>query len=1379
MKNLMLFGEKIKADKYLKMYMNYNNFYEKVADEYGEGFEKMWSKCRNIHEALDLCNKYGRIVIAHMCELAVVGLTGKGIYEMDEESFYAEYKDTYLNLNFMNKWKREYESIAVRHGDRLMLAEVRAMYNEIPRSSWSGGGFGIKGALKGAAVSTVFNTISSSMAESRAKRGYNNDVEEADDAYRSEMRSLFKSPQFESDVKNGMRGLYMNGMYAFLDELEDRELFEYPDIDSDTAETIAKNTLKWVDIEEDRQTYISNFVKCITLNPLEESYYLAFLQLKDLTDEELDQIREVAEFFGLGESVEDAVLEYSVNRLVEEKISNTRRLIKSAKKGGVAKKALNWMEVGEIDAIGFSLVPDETREEVEAYFYREPYVIISKMAEKIGEKNTDKNKWEIWEAYQKQEQLSEEEKEKITAVLLYSDFMEKWEFHTSSEYISMEEIRELIAESEILVKKMGITTVFGVSPLKLESYKLSAYFRMYEVDTYEGMEEFISLIDRSEELFLMPFLEEEKMNELRESIDERQSIKKELEKLFQKTIQEPAEITYGDLKRLTSFVAQKGVIADLICTSIQYRDIMIEAVAGAYEKDNVWELRKKIKTLEGFKDSRCSNYIRNNLKSRYEKEIAEIAPISKYKSSGLIGLQFYADLSQHTCKRSIGELKDKAIEAAKKTEAEILYETDEIGDMFQKLIESCLAEWEVDSFCGEILVMYVDQETHEGFMVTDQGILYCYDEESAFVPFEEMLCLYVYEEVLMIDLRDVSNKMFMVAKLPQKKLDKILSCIRELLLYMYDLPTGNYDEDEVDMAHGWAKDIIENADDIDIDSFAKEMEVLESYQSMLPKETVDRIKGIYSEKQAAIMAEAEELIAGYEEKSAKELDEILIKLRDSFPKPLNRPYIKTVDEQRRKREKDEIASLINGWETASRDKLCYMLRTLEESNYSEEYKQKAMDKVQKRIVQVEEEKIKEVTGEISELDYWSGMEVYAKAYRITGVEKELKEKTLNRIKNRVAECGHNISKDIIVNVCNYSIANECSLENFQVINMENRHMYGHRKSFVDLDMREIPILVYSYTPLFSENEDLMVTSKRILVEGKKTLALDIDSITGFGVLGKKSKGELYAYTDKGMVSLISKVSMDAHVNKILQFLLEQIKGSAFRKKEEAVEAPEPVEVPQPVAEAPKPAEVMQAEAEEFQPVAEEPEQVAEAPQPVEVPQPVATPQSVEAPQPVATPLPTKLEKPARLIAEMTAYVNQQVMYDRILGTMHPKFPKKVVNAIGAYAPNVLQYQVFALFDDTVFGSGKNGFLMTPQGIYISYFGYNPIMFTYEEITEIYVAYDGKLKLTRVLINSARGCYPITSALGDAGSKVMARTINQIVKYLYGLEEDPYPIKIQN
>ena len=368
------------------------------------------------------------------------------------------------------------------------------------------------------------------------------------------------------------------------------------------------------------------------------------------------------------------------------------------------------------------------------------------------------------------------------------------------------------------------------------------------------------------------------------------------------------------------------------------------------------------------------------------------------------------------------------------------------------------------------------------------------------------------------------------------------------------------------------------------------------------------------------------------------------------------------------------------------------------------------------------------------------------------MEKELKEKTLNRIKNRVAECGHNISKDIIMNVCNYSIANGCSLENFQAINKENRHMYGHRKSFVNLDIQEIPIFVYSYAPLFSENEDLMVTSKRILVEGKKTLALDIDSITGFGVLGKKSKGELYAYTDKGVVSLISKVSMDAHVNKILQFLLEQIKGSSFRKKEE-------------VAEEPQPAEVIQAEAEEFQPV--------EAPQPVaEAPQPVATPQPVETPQP------TKLEKPARLIAEMTAYVNQMVKHDRVLGTLHPKFPKKVVNAIGAYAPGVLQYQVFALFDDTVFGSGKNGFLMTPQGMYISFYGYKPIMFKYEEITEIYVSYDSKLKLTRILLNSARGCYPITSALGDAGSKVMARTINQIVGYMYGVEE-PYPIKIES
>jgi hypothetical protein len=49
-------------------------------------------------------------------------------------------------------------------------------------------------------------------------------------------------------------------------------------------------------------------------------------------------------------------------------------------------------------------------------------------------------------------------------------------------------------------------------------------------------------------------------------------------------------------------------------------------------------------------------------------------------------------------------------------------------------------------------------------------------------------------------------------------------------------------------------------------------------------------------------------------------------------------------------------------------------------------------------------------------------------------------------------------------------------------------------------------------------------------------------------------------------------------------------------------------------------------------------------------------------------------------------------------------PSQIKNAIAAYAPSVSSADVVGMVDDTLFGSGKDGFLITCTNLYSSYFG---------------------------------------------------------------------------
>ncbi len=177
-------------------------------------------------------------------------------------------------------------------------------------------------------------------------------------------------------------------------------------------------------------------------------------------------------------------------------------------------------------------------------------------------------------------------------------------------------------------------------------------------------------------------------------------------------------------------------------------------------------------------------------------------------------------------------------------------------------------------------------------------------------------------------------------------------------------------------------------------------------------------------------------------------------------------------------------------------------------------------------------------------------------------------------------------------------------------------------------------------------------------------------------------------------------------------------------------------------------------------------------------------QPVEQPQELVIEVPEKsevsgaLSVPKHNYADMVAFVNKfpSVINKTVTGSADSKFSKKIKSAVKAYASTVREEEVFALFDDTLFGSGKEGFIMTTKGIYVKTSFTNAFNCTYSDINSIKVIYDMSLKLTKVILDTSKGKVLLSASCGDTGSDMLAERINKIVQYLFGLEALPYDVE---
>ncbi len=105
-------------------------------------------------------------------------------------------------------------------------------------------------------------------------------------------------------------------------------------------------------------------------------------------------------------------------------------------------------------------------------------------------------------------------------------------------------------------------------------------------------------------------------------------------------------------------------------------------------------------------------------------------------------------------------------------------------------------------------------------------------------------------------------------------------------------------------------------------------------------------------------------------------------------------------------------------------------------------------------------------------------------------------------------------------------------------------------------------------------------------------------------------------------------------------------------------------------------------------------------------------------------------------------------------------PKKLKNALEVYAGDAVFEEVLVLIDSTVFGSAKEGALITTQKLYAHNLWDNPLKFSWKEVESIVILEDEE-KVQINQINFLNTIFPEMNAM-----KLLVRMLNEILALIH-------------
>lgn len=291
-KQLILFGKVFEISDQAVLYnVYYKQFSELAATYTGKFRDYYFNEINNIDMAIGKSEQYGQALLDESLRLVIKRLIEKGIYEVDTTEF-LEISDEKPDAFYSAMAALRSEADKIDAAYRQAEAQRNAAVNSAS-SSWSGGGFGVTGAIKGAATAAALNAASGMVA----KAVTSGSQKSALSAREQNKLNLFNDPKTLDSLLNGLYDdifSYLKGFVKILHVNRTEEVDNIPAEDIRRSNSIFNNLTQCLYDDEELQKKM--WIKMLTYYPYNVKYYTLLLRQHD---ECFDEIIELAKWYGI------------------------------------------------------------------------------------------------------------------------------------------------------------------------------------------------------------------------------------------------------------------------------------------------------------------------------------------------------------------------------------------------------------------------------------------------------------------------------------------------------------------------------------------------------------------------------------------------------------------------------------------------------------------------------------------------------------------------------------------------------------------------------------------------------------------------------------------------------------------------------------------------------------------------------------------------------------------------------------------------------------------------------------------------------------------------------------------------------------------------
>lgn len=264
--NFTLYGQKIYIEEDLEYFNSFYQAYSKLRDNAHIKFKSDLSRFSSLESFLKENENILSNVLLESIDFTINVLCNKGIYDVDKKYFLLNYGEFFVEpwINFTDSLYAFSNQIDINSTQMKQYREARKAY----RGQFIGGGFGLKGAVKGIATASLLNA-SYGLAHSTVNTIANSfdNIKSA-----SKKHKLFSSNEFLSlslDSISDCIVRIMNSLFSIID-------FDIEDITDNFSKGISiTNNLKYIDTSKKKLVLL----EALSLNPYNKDTYLELLKL--------------------------------------------------------------------------------------------------------------------------------------------------------------------------------------------------------------------------------------------------------------------------------------------------------------------------------------------------------------------------------------------------------------------------------------------------------------------------------------------------------------------------------------------------------------------------------------------------------------------------------------------------------------------------------------------------------------------------------------------------------------------------------------------------------------------------------------------------------------------------------------------------------------------------------------------------------------------------------------------------------------------------------------------------------------------------------------------------------------------------------------------